>query len=87
VTNYLADRRRAISDRRPRSLSLGHGAHDQHDQARRDRDGHFVSRSFQLGSTATLAALPAMSLTPVAPFTVELKASSVVVTDRRRGDV
>ena len=27
-----------------------------------------VSRSLPLGSTATLAALPAMSLTPVAPF-------------------
>jgi hypothetical protein len=27
-----------------------------------------VSRSLPLGSTATFAALPAMSLTPVAPF-------------------
>jgi hypothetical protein len=33
-----SDRRRAIP---PRSLPLGHGAHDQHDEARRHRDRHF----------------------------------------------
>ena len=39
-----------------------------------------VSQQLPLRSTATLAALPAMSLIPVAPFTVGLKA-----LDSRRG--
>jgi hypothetical protein len=42
-TNYLADRRRAILDSRRYNilLALGHGAHDQRDEARRHRDRHF----------------------------------------------
>ncbi len=36
----LADRRRAIFAS-SRSLPLGHGAHDQHDEDRRHRDRHF----------------------------------------------
>ena len=33
--------RKADFGQPPRSLPLGHGAHDQHDEARRDRDRHF----------------------------------------------
>jgi hypothetical protein len=45
---------------RETSPAVGHVAHPSRS---------IVSRSLPLGSTATLAALPAMSLTPVAPFT------------------
>ena len=54
-------------DRYPRGFT-GHVAHPSRS---------IVSRSLPLGSTATLAALPAMSVTPVAPFAEGF---------RRRGD-
>ena len=55
----------AALDHIPRDVT-GHVAHP---------DRSIVSRLLPQRSTATLAALPAMSLIPIAPFTVEPKES------------